>query len=44
MQLSAIGPPHALERYHIGSDVHGPLDESDGIAFAKADHEGLRTE
>jgi hypothetical protein len=31
MHQSAVGPPHALERYHIGFDVHGPFDESDGI-------------
>jgi len=31
MHQSAVGPPHALERRHIGSDVHGSLDESDGI-------------
>jgi hypothetical protein len=31
MHQSAVGLPLALERYHIGSDVHGPLDKSDGI-------------
>jgi hypothetical protein len=31
MHPSAVGRRHALKRYHIGSDVHGPLDESDGI-------------
>jgi hypothetical protein len=31
MHQSAVGLPHALERHHIGSDVLGALDESDGI-------------
>jgi hypothetical protein len=31
MHPSAVGPAQALKRYHIGSYVHGPFDESDGI-------------